>query len=241
MAHILGVYKLLNHLRSLFPKLVIENCAGGGNRIDFGMTRYTHTNWVSDNSDPSYRVRYQNFGCSYPFPAQYQNSWYVRSREEPVDATTSADFLDYLFRSRMIGAFGISDRIADWPENVLDAARRAVAEVKRMRPMLREGDVHHVLPQPLLLAPPLTPPRQWEAVEYFHPGLDQGVLLCFRAQAPEVSMTVPLRGLRPASRYQMEFAKTGRVEQRLGSEWLRSGIRIELPERNRSEIVWIRG
>ncbi len=240
-AHIRGVYAVLAHLRSTFPKLVIENCAGGGNRIDFGMTRYTHTNWVSDNTDPSYRVRYQNTGCSYPFPAQYQNSWYIRSREEPVDANTPPEYLDYLFRSRMIGAFGISDRVSEWPANVREAAGRAIVEVKRMRPILRDGDVYHVLPQAVLLTPPLAPPAQWEAIAYFHPELNRGVLLCFRANAPESSITVSVRGLKPTAAYRMHFANSGRSRRALGSDWMASGITVHLPALHRSEIVWIEG
>jgi alpha-galactosidase len=238
MAHIMGVYQVLEHLRA-FPQLVIENCAGGGNRIDFGMTRYTHTNWVSDNTDPSYRVRYQNIGCSYPYPAQYQNSWYVRSREEPVDANTAPAYLDYLFRSRMIGAFGISDRMADWPPNVREAARRAIGDVKRMRPILRDGDVYHLLGQPLLLAPPLTPPMQWEAIEYLHTPSNKGVVLCFRANASEESMTIPVRGLNPSRTYRLTSASTGRTDQRSGRDWAAAGISVRLPERNRSETLWI--
>jgi alpha-galactosidase len=236
-AHIQGLYGVLGRLRASSPKLVIENCAGGGNRIDFGMARHTHTNWVSDDTIPSFRVRYHSLGCSYPLPAQYQNSWYIASRRgaEAVTAETPARLLDYLFRSRMIGAFGISDRLAEWPPNVREAARRAIADYKRMRPILTGGDVHHILPQPLLFVPPLAPPEQWEAIEYFHPALQRGVILVFRARAPQSRAALPVRGLDPARRY------TIRSETRTGREWMRSPITVELPEQDSSEILWIEG
>lgn len=86
-----------------------------------------------------------------------------------VTADTPVRELDYFFRSRMIGALGISDRIGDWPSNVRKAARRTVADYRRMRPTLTGGDVHHILPQPIMFAPPLAPPEQWDAIEYFLP------------------------------------------------------------------------
>jgi len=242
-AHIQGLYRVLGRLRQSFPRLVIENCSGGGNRIDFGMLRYTHTNWVSDDTIPAFRVRYHSLGCSYPLPAQYQNSWYIQSRRglDAVSAETPPRLLDYLFRSRMIGAFGISDRLAEWPPNVREAARRAVADYKRMRPILTGGDVHHILPQPLLFVPPLAEPEQWEAIEYFHPALQRGVILAFRACAPQARCELPVRGLDGARRYTIRSANTGHAEVRAGREWMRSGVTLELPEQDSSEILWIEG
>lgn len=56
-AHIRGLYDVLGWLNREFPQLHIENCAGGGNRNDYGTMRNAHTNWNSDGSWPSYRVR----------------------------------------------------------------------------------------------------------------------------------------------------------------------------------------
>jgi alpha-galactosidase len=241
-AHIQGVYSVLQLLRERFPNLVIENCAGGGNRFDFGMMRYTQTNWTSDDTAPSYRVRYHSLGCSHPFPAQYQNSWYIRAGRkggETVSADSSPEYLDYLFRSRMIGAFGISDRVAEWPPNVFEAARRAIAAYKRMRPILNGGDVYHVLPQPLLWTPPLAPPRQWEAIEYFDPKQHRGVILAFRADAPEAATRIPVRGVDPARRYAIQSENTSTVQTRTGAEWLKDGFLLALNARNTSEVLWI--
>jgi len=89
----------------------------------------------------------------------------------------------------MFGGFGISDRMSQWPENIRAGAKRAIAAYKKARPML-QGDVYHLLPQPLILTPPLTEPTQWEIIEYHHPGLDQAVVYCFRALAPEAEQTL---------------------------------------------------
>lgn len=64
-SYIRGLYDMFAWINREFPQVRIENCAGGGNRNDYGTMRYAATNWNSDGSWPSYRVRYQVFGSSY--------------------------------------------------------------------------------------------------------------------------------------------------------------------------------
>lgn len=248
-AHIRGLYEVWQWLNRNFPQVRLESCAGGGNRNDFGAMRYAHTTWISDASWPSYRVRYQVLGCSYPYPSRYQNSMYVYQggltghshsygKQEIVDERSPDGWLDYLFRSRMMGAFGISDRMVNWPENVRAAARRAIHAMKRARPIL-QGDVYHLLPQPLMLTPPISPPAQWEAIEYHHPERDAAVVFCFRALAPETEMTLAIRGVRPGNSYKVTYENSGEGLRLSGADLLKRGIRVPLPERERSEIVWI--
>src|SRR5262249_47190745 len=217
--HVRGLYEIFGWLNREFPELRIENCAGGGNRNDYGTMRHTHTNWNSDGSWPSYRVRYQVMGCSYAYPARYQNTNYVYQggltghshsygRQEQTDDSTPAGYLDYLFRSRMMGAFGISDRISQWPRNIHAAAERAIRAYKRARPLL-QGDVYHLLPQPFILTPPLSEPREWEALEYCHPEMDRAVVYCFRALAPESEKTLRIRGLDPKRSYRVVYESSG--------------------------------
>jgi len=43
-----NVYGMYRQLRERYPKVIFENCAGGGGRTDLGMTAgFTHT-WVTD-------------------------------------------------------------------------------------------------------------------------------------------------------------------------------------------------
>jgi len=243
--HIHGLYEVLGWLAREFPHLHIENCAGGGNRSDYGLMRYSHTYWNSDGAWPSYRVRYQVFGSSYAYPSRYQNTNYVYQggttghshsygRQEKTDADTPAGYLDYLFRSRLMGSFGISDRMSQWPENIRAAAKRAVQAMKRARPIL-QGDVYHLLRQPLILTPPLSEPTQWEALQYHDPVLDRAVVFCFRALAPESELTLRIRGIDPQLLYEVTYENSGkRIRIRGGQD-----VTVQLSEQNRSEILWI--
>jgi alpha-galactosidase len=244
--HIRGLHEVLAWLVQTYPDVRIEACAGGGNRNDFGFLRNSHTSWISDGSWPSYRVRYQVIGCSYVHPSRFQNTNFVYQGPttrhsygvpEIVDAKTPDVYLDYLFRSRLMGAFGISDRLTEWPDNVRNAARRAVRVAKRARPVL-QGEVYHVLSQPLILTPPISPPVHWEALEYYHPALDRAVLFCFRARAPQSERTLRLRGVAPDRRYAVISENTGARRVVAGRSLLEEGISISLPQENSSEILW---
>jgi len=57
--HVLGLYQLIDQLRSDFPGLDIETCASGGARADLGMLQRTSRVWVSDCNDPLERQRMQ--------------------------------------------------------------------------------------------------------------------------------------------------------------------------------------
>ena len=64
---VLGLYDLLSQIRKVFPKVMIEGCAGGGGRFDAGMLFYCPQIWCSDNTDPVARVAIQR-GTSYGYP-----------------------------------------------------------------------------------------------------------------------------------------------------------------------------
>ncbi|MDD3411648.1 MAG: alpha-galactosidase, partial [Eubacteriales bacterium] len=50
--YMLGVYRILAHVAERFPDVLLENCASGGGRFDYGMLRFFHQGWLSDNTDP---------------------------------------------------------------------------------------------------------------------------------------------------------------------------------------------
>ena len=58
-AQVLGAYALMARLRSAYPAVEIEACAGGGGRIDAGIIAHTHRFWTSDCIDAISRVSIQ--------------------------------------------------------------------------------------------------------------------------------------------------------------------------------------
>jgi hypothetical protein len=70
-AHVTGLYQVLAALRQRYPDLLIENVSGGGNRLDFGMVRYSDVAWMDDRTAPSVHVRHNLEGLATAFPPAY--------------------------------------------------------------------------------------------------------------------------------------------------------------------------
>ena len=65
--YILGLYELLEHLKTNYPDLLIEGCAGGGGRFDLGMLYYAPQIWTSDCTCAEERTKIQ-YGTSLLYP-----------------------------------------------------------------------------------------------------------------------------------------------------------------------------
>lgn len=67
--YMLGLYELLGRVRRAFPQVMLEGCAGGGGRMDFGMAAFCPRFWASDQTDGVERLAIQ-YGSSYLFPPE---------------------------------------------------------------------------------------------------------------------------------------------------------------------------
>lgn len=217
--HVKGLYEILDYLRAEFPNLIIENCASGGNRMDYALMRRTDIAWLSDATDPSYRVRYHVFGASYVFPPEYLNTFLVESWFEHLADTQNdhAVLRDWL-RSRMLGAFGISVKTLDWSDEFRKAVALEIQRYKSARGIIAHGREYRLLPQSDLSLPLLEPPTEPDAIEFYDAASQRGVVFLFRGSVPWAERRVVLRGLSPNTIYDIQSAdgvinlrQTGRV------------------------------
>ena len=125
--HVTGLYQVLAALKERFPWLLIENCSGGGNRLDLGMMRYTDAGWMDDRTSPSAHVRHNLQGLTTFLPPAYLLSYLLHDATEPMH--DAADLALYA-RSRMPGVFGLS-----FPPDSLDERdiERVRAETDRWK------------------------------------------------------------------------------------------------------------
>lgn len=65
--YILGLYEVLNFIKTNYPNVLIEGCSSGGARFDPGMLYYVSQNWTSDNTDALDRLIIQS-GMSLLYP-----------------------------------------------------------------------------------------------------------------------------------------------------------------------------
>ena len=88
--HMLGVYALLRRVREAFPNLLLEACASGGNRLDYGMLRFADQAWLSDGVDSEARSQ-TLLGASQLFPADCLASYIGPSPNHQVGRTSSLE------------------------------------------------------------------------------------------------------------------------------------------------------
>ncbi len=240
-ASLVGQYEIFNYLHTTFPDLVLEQC-GYGSRLDYGLARTIRSNWLSDASFPSDRVRQNAIVASHLYPSAYNGAWIVSADPDLLHSANDSASLDTIYRSRMLSLFGfgtingqLTERISLFPEPILVAARRNLDVYKRFR---------HLLQYPCFnLAPPretASKPKQdqWEAVEFVSPTGDEAVILAFRGGSAQTSLRLPLKGVRSGERYELKFANTSVQHITMnGRDLLSKGIDLSLEHPHMSEIV----
>ncbi len=239
-SHVMGLYEVLDYMRQTFPDLVIEDCASGGNRMDYALMRRTDIAWLSDETDPSYRVRYHVFGASYPFPPEYLNSWIVESYwEHFADGEKSPELLSAWMRSRMMGGLGLSVGTLGWSAALRSAVAAEIKEYKDLRPILTQGNQYHLLPQPDLEEPNLPPPTEPDAVEFYDPKSKQGAALLFKGTVPWSQRQVRLSGLDANTTYQVKSLDSKISVQQTGRQLLSQSLQMQLEDAHPSTLLLI--
>lgn len=165
-AHIRGVYEVLDYVRRRYPHVVIENCASGASRLDFGLLERTRVQWLSDLPSPSYRARSQFGGAALVFPPEYLNAWVIPDSREPLTPESAR----FILRSAMLGAFGLSYPLPDLSPETYEIVRQEIGHYKRLRPLMAGGRFVRLLPQETSL-------ETWGAYAYVacgRPAADPG-------------------------------------------------------------------
>jgi alpha-galactosidase len=225
-----GVQVVMARLRERFPGLVIENCAGGATRMDFALARQTPAAWLNDASEPSHRSRFHNAGASYLFPPEMLNAWVTESEHESVNGQDQTEaFWRSVIRSRMIGAIGFSCRLGTWSDRTKAVAREEIERYKRdLRPILKSGSLHHLLPQPEIPSAGLPTPDVWEAYQVSAPDGSRHVILGFRNLFPGGTLTVQPARIEIDANY--EVIADHRAPTRVsGGDLIANGLALECP------------
>jgi alpha-galactosidase len=215
-----ALYRLYDDLLARYPSLLLESCMNGGHITDYGILRRTHVFSLTDLYDPlSNRIAV--YGATYPFPASYCEGYMQEAADEPPD---------YQFRSFMMGVWSISANPEAWSTEKLAACKRNIALYKRLRPLIRNGNVYHVLPQADGL--------RWDGLEYYDPRSGRGVLYVFRPPKSAVaSQQVSLAGLTPDAAYQVEFEDTHTTLRLTGHELMSGSLSVMLAKPFDTAIV----
>lgn len=144
----LALYRLLDELRSRFPRLEIESCASGGGRVDLGILDRTDRVWVSDNMDPIDRQAMLRWTAQL-IPPELMGSHMASPKSHTTGRTHAVSFRAI---TAMFGHFGVEWDLTRATPSDKETITSAIATYKRFRGLLHSGEVVRVdSPDPSVL------------------------------------------------------------------------------------------
>ena len=137
-----GLINVLKRVRAKYPDLVIQDCASGGGRANYGLLPYFDEFWVSDNTDALQRV-YIQYGTSLFFPANAMaqhingaNYWNTGGRTTPVKFRCDV---------AMTGRMGIELQPSHMNDEERQQCTQAFADYKELRPTVQTGNLYRLI------------------------------------------------------------------------------------------------
>ena len=230
--HYEALYGIFGRLHQKFPRVVFENCAGGGGRTDLGILRYAHTTWISDMSTLPKSIKILN-GMTLLLPPEICNRTYGTQAD---DQRFYGDLDTQLRVSVFAHPTGVG--FAPTTKDLNPANARRVRHAYQLyktfiRPMLSTSRVYHHTP---LL--PSNEVGDWVVLEYAARDGSRACAGLFRLSstgAPEYRFKP--RGLKMGQRYRMTFDNSGESVIKTGYELAQEGVRVRLERGIRSELL----
>ena len=137
----MGYNELMARFQAKRPHVMVQACASGGGRMDFGSLRYADEFWTSDCTDPYRRVFIQ-CGASQFYPASAMACHVTAS---PNHQTKRETPLKYRFDVAMSGRLGIELHPGEMTAEELVFAKQCIADYKRIRPVVQQGDLYRLV------------------------------------------------------------------------------------------------
>ena len=141
IAYHVGFAKVIDRIRAKFKDVVIQCCASGGGRANWGFLRGFDEFWVSDNTDAMQRI-YMQYGTSYFFPAIAMGSHISAVPNHTVFRTTS---LKYRIDVAMSGRLGMEIQPKNMTDEEKALCKKAISEYKEIRPVVQFGDLYRLV------------------------------------------------------------------------------------------------
>jgi alpha-galactosidase len=217
--HVMGLYEILGELRARYPALLIENCSGGGHRIDAELLTRTDASWMDDRSSPSARVRSHLEGLGAVVPASALLSYLMPGEGEPM---AGADDMRPLARSRMPGAMGLTVPFSTLGELQWNQLAQELALYHSIR---QQRGAAVTLP----LSDAVRPDGSgagWDVLQQLNPASGNAVVFGFRNEGGDPRVRVRLQRLERSATYSVRHIDTGTVGQYTGAELMDAGIEL---------------
>ncbi len=218
LRYINGVYSFLDGLRERFPKLIIDNCASGGRRLDIEMAKRSVALWRSDSC----------WGTD-TFPRNVQAMAHGLSLWWPLHGlgATGTDAVSLRSGMGACASFAINYRDPN-------AVTQLNAHLQRYLPAREDfiGDYY-----------PLTEwsldPQRWLAWQFHNADRETGIVQAFCGQATSLMLSVRLRGLKPDGIYQMvDWDNDSTPKELTGKELMQKAWLVNSEGQRPTAKVW---
>ena len=124
-----GFYKVMERIRAKYPDVLIQACASGGGRVEYGALKYFDEVWTSDNTEALSRARIQ-YGTSLFYPAVVMGSHVSAT---PNHQTGNITPIKFRFDMACAGRLGMELQPRQMTDEERQFARRAIASYKEYR------------------------------------------------------------------------------------------------------------
>lgn len=229
MRFVEGLYAFWDELRRRHPGLLIDNCHGGGRRLDLETISRSVALWRTDYSCFSFMKadasQLHSAGLNLWLPLNAAGAGGKPGDTYQVRSAFSAG-LDLGVKEFGLGDFKTPDSHWDW-------YRKMIGEAKRLRPFFL-GDFYP-------LTPCIIDPGAWMAYQLHIPGKQEGAVVAFRrAESPMTAASFQLHDLRLTGGYEFEDADTGKTWRVTGRQLMTKGLAItaDTPRTSRLMFYW---
>ena len=188
-----GLNKVLERIRAKYPQLILQACAGGGGRINYGILPYFDEFWTSDDTDALQRV-YLQWGVSCFYPAIAMAAHVSADKNHQTGRYLP---LKFRFDVAMSGRLGMEMQPEDMTEADKEFTQRAIQAYKGIRPIVQFGDLYRLI----------SPYENKGVATLMHvaPEKERAVLYAYKMNH-FINMTIPnvkMNGLDPQKKYQL--------------------------------------
>jgi alpha-galactosidase len=231
-AHNRALRGILSDLRQRYPNLLIENCSGGGNRLEPGMLEWTDSAWMDDSTFAASHVRHNLEGLSVVIPPPVLLSFVFGA--EWQDAPPDGTDLTMSFRSRMPGMLGATWRGSDLSDNDRDGIRREIQIYKDIRDTLSGASA-------TLLTPQVSDDEQgrWDVLQETDFSSGMSVIFAYQQAAGSDHVHVHPQGLRAGVQYDV-VSLDGSTSRVSAADLTADGIRVDASGGTRAHIIELR-
>ena len=134
--YVRGLYNVLKRLKAKYPDVPMMLCSGGGARCDYEALKYFTEYWCSDNTDPYERI-YIQWSMSKFFP--------VKAMAAHVTDWNRGSSIKFRLDVASMCKLGFDIDVHKLSESDLKLCQQAVANYNRLKPVILDGDMYHLV------------------------------------------------------------------------------------------------